>query len=303
MQESINMHVSRQWQKLKSHLRDQLVCEVFHEMLPAHGTRVQSSTDVKLAALQNSSALDTSASATEDKNRCKFYNLQTQLLILSLQTSSYTFRSFWDVYSSPPPPRPCLQHSSIWICLATWHKYPTNQQTKPGMLLAAMFLCTALQQIRAGHQARNQLTFFSSVYILKFVARGEHLPSFILLLCNVQKSALNMSLFPENAKYCIFPTPKLVRQLTLLGWGEEKHKERWDVSEERCTGKHTEMSSLTQPGILWVTSTHRALFTETLCKTWAVPDAEGIPTRNGTGWDHARISTSQKGLGVGQESV
>lgn len=148
----------------------------------------------------------TSASATEDKNRCKFYNLQTQLLILFLQTSSYTFRSFWDVYSSPPPPRPCLQHSSIWICLATWHKYPTNQQTKPGMLLAAMFLCTALQQIRAGHQARNQLTFFSSVYNLKFVGRGEHLPSFILPLYNGQNSAVDKS-FPRKYKALYPPYP------------------------------------------------------------------------------------------------
>lgn len=67
-------------------------------------TRVQSSPDVRLAVLHNCSALDPSASATEDKNRCKFYNLQTQLLILFFQTSSYTFRSFWDVYSSPHPP-------------------------------------------------------------------------------------------------------------------------------------------------------------------------------------------------------
>lgn len=168
-----------------------------------------------------------------------------------------------------------------------------------------MFPCTDLQQIRAGHQARNQLIFFSSVYNLKFVRRGEHLPFFISLLCNVQNSALDISLhlFPESTKHCIFPIPKLVRQVTLPGWGEIKHRERRGVSEGRCTGKYTEMSYLTDWAWDPVGDQHPALFTETHYETWAVPDAEDLPWRNSTGWDHFRISTSQQRLGVGQESV
>lgn len=92
---------------------------------------------------------------------------------------------------------------------------------------------------------------------------------------------------------------KPVRLITLPGWGETKCKERQGMNEQRCTGKHAEMSWLWHAGILQVTSTtgslHRNPPQDPSCAQCR-GHPQGMGQSSGTEWDHFRSSKSQKSL-------
>lgn len=130
--------------------------------------------------------------------------------VLQLANPSSSF------FSSKPLPTPLdlsemfthLPHPqdlacSIAVYEFAWQPDINIQPTSKQSLACSLLQCFCAQPYNKSELATRKgiNSFFSSVYNLKFVGRGEHLPSFILLLCSVHSSALDMSLFPENAKH------------------------------------------------------------------------------------------------------
>lgn len=127
---------------------------MFQEVLPAHGTRVQSSTDVKLAALQSGSALDSSASATEDKNRRKFYNLQTPAPQFFSSKPLPTPLDLSEMFTHLPHPQDLA--CSIAVYEFAWQPDINIQPTSKQSLACSLLQCFCAQPYNKSELATRQ---------------------------------------------------------------------------------------------------------------------------------------------------